>query len=111
MSEKLGRIIPLIIVNCIIIARANRAQQIRCCGQHCRWAGDGAGLRFVVFPGSIREVLSTGCISFSDTGFYCSKSIDKAGGYPWMGMISRRGVCDAGADAGAVNQLSKKKHN
>jgi electron transport complex protein RnfE len=114
MSEKLGAYIPLIIVNCIIIARAES-----CAAKYGVLVsivdGLAMGLGFTIvlcFLASIREVLATGCISFSDTAVLTVLNpIDKGGWFtPWMGMVMPVGAfITLGLILGAVNQLSKKK--
>lgn len=114
MSEKLGAYIPLIIVNCIIIARAES-----CAAKYGLLvsAVDGLamGLGFTIvlcFLASIRELLATGCISFSDTAVLTILNpVDKGGWFtPWMGMVMPVGAfVTLGLTLGAVNQLNRKK--
>lgn len=114
MSEKLGAYIPLIIVNCIIIARAEA-----CAAKNglVVSVADGLamGLGFTTvlcFLGFIREVLATGCITFSDTAVLTVLNpIDKGGWFtPWLGMIMPVGAfITLGLMLGTVNLLNRKK--
>ncbi|MCI0498576.1 MAG: electron transport complex subunit RsxE [Planctomycetales bacterium] len=114
MSEKLGAYIPLIIVNCIIIARAES-----CAAKNGPIVsivdGLAMGLGFTMvlcFLASIREVLATGCISFSDSAVLTILNpIDKGGWFtPWRGMVMPVGAfITLGLMLGAVNQLNRKK--
>jgi electron transport complex protein RnfE len=114
MSEKLGAYIPLIIVNCIIICRSEA------CAAKCGlWVstvdGFAMGLGFTIvlcFLASIREVISTGCITFSDTAVLTVLNpIDKGGWFtPWAAMAMPVGAfITLGLTLGAVNQLTGKK--
>ncbi len=114
MSEKLGAYIPLIIVNCIISARAES-----CAAKNGPIVsivdGLAMGLGFTMvlcFLASIREVLATGCISFSDSAVLTILNpIDKGGWFtPWRGMVMPVGAfITLGLMLGAVNQLNRKK--
>jgi electron transport complex protein RnfE len=114
MSEKLGAYIPLIIVNCIIICRSEA------CAAKCGlWVstvdGFAMGLGFTIvlcFLASIREVISTGCITFSDTAVLTVLNpVDKGGWFtPWAAMAMPVGAfITLGLTLGVVNQLTKKK--
>jgi Na+-translocating ferredoxin:NAD+ oxidoreductase subunit E len=114
MSEKLGAYIPLIIVNCIIICRSEA------CAAKCGlWVstvdGFAMGLGFTIvlcFLASIREVISTGCITFSDTAVLTILNpVDKGGWFtPWAAMAMPVGAfITLGLTLGVVNQLTKKK--
>ena len=114
MSEKLGAYIPLIIVNCIIICRAEA-----CAAKNGMLvsAVDGLamGLGFTIvlcFLASIRETLATGCITFSDTFVITVLKPVDAGGWftPWAAMAMPVGAfITLGLILGAVNQLTRKK--
>lgn len=114
MSEKLGAYIPLIIVNCIIICRAEA-----CAAKNGVLVsvvdGLAMGLGFTIvlcFLASIREVLATGCITFSETFIITVLNpVDKGGWFtPWGAMLMPVGAfVTLGLTLGAVNQLTKKK--
>ncbi|MEN6309090.1 MAG: electron transport complex subunit RsxE [Anaerohalosphaeraceae bacterium] len=114
MSEKLGAYIPLIIVNCIIICRAEA-----CAAKNGVLVsvvdGLAMGLGFTLvlcFLASIREVLATGCITFSETFVITVLNpVDKGGWFtPWGAMLMPVGAfVTLGLTLGAVNQLTKKK--
>ena len=114
MSEKLGAYIPLIIVNCIIICRAEA-----CAAKNGVLVsvvdGLAMGLGFTIvlcFLAVIREVLATGCITFSETSVITVLNpVDKGGWFtPWGGMLMPVGAfVTLGLMLGAVNQLTKKK--
>jgi len=104
MSEKLGAYIPLIIVNCIIICRAEA-----CAAKNGLLvsAVDGAamGLSFTIvlcFLASIREVLSTGkifgCPVMPDSFIPLAAMAMPVGAFVSLGLL-----------LGAVNQLTGKK--
>ncbi len=104
MSEKLGAYIPLIIVNCIIICRAEA-----CAAKNGLWvsAVDGAamGLGFTIvlcFLASIREVLATGkifgCPVMPDSFIPLAAMAMPVGAFVSLGLL-----------LGAVNQLTGKK--
>jgi len=104
MSEKLGAYIPLIIVNCIIICRAEA-----CAAKNGLWvsAVDGAamGLGFTIvlcFLASIREALSTGkifgCPVMPDSFIPLAAMAMPVGAFVSLGLL-----------LGAVNQLTGKK--
>lgn len=113
MSEKLGAYIPLIIVNCIIIARAES-----CAAKNGIAVsivdGLAMGLGFTIvlcFLAAIREVLATGCISFSDTAVLTVLNpIDKDGWFtPWLGMVMPVGAfVTLGLMLAGVNLLTRK---
>jgi electron transport complex protein RnfE len=113
MSKQLGPYIPLIIVNCIIICRAEA-----CAAKNGMWvsAVDGLamGLGFTVvlcFLAAIREVLATGCITFSDTAVLTLLNpVDKGGWFtPWAAMAMPIGAfVTLGLILAAVNQLNRK---
>jgi electron transport complex protein RnfE len=114
MSKQLGPYIPLIIVNCIIICRSEA------CAAKCGlWVstvdGFAMGLGFTIvlcFLASIREVISTGCITFSDTAVLTVLNpVDKGGWFtPWAAMAMPVGAfITLGLTLGAVNQLTGKK--
>ena len=65
LNTSLGVFIPLIVVNCIILGRAEAfASKTRCFGFSIRWFGMGLGYTLAVTSMSlIREVLSTGMIN------------------------------------------------
>ncbi len=114
MSEKLGAYIPLIIVNCIIIARAEAcAAKNGLVVSVADGLAMGLGFTMVLcFLGSIREILATGCITFSDTAVLTVlKPVDKGGWFtPWLGMIMPVGAfITLGLMLGTVNLLNRKK--
>lgn len=110
MSEKLGAYIPLIIVNCIIIARAEA-----CAAKNGPIVslvdGFAMGVGFTMVLcclGFIREVLATGCITFSDTAVLTVLNpVDKGGWFtPWLAMLMPVGAfVTLGLMLGGVNQL------
>jgi Na+-translocating ferredoxin:NAD+ oxidoreductase subunit E len=114
MSEKLGAYIPLIIVNCIIICRSEA-----CAAKNGLWVstvdGFAMGLGYTIvlcFLASIREIISTGCITFSDTAVLTVLNpVDKGGWFtPWAAMAMPVGAfITLGLALGAVNQLTGKK--
>ncbi|HPY77250.1 MAG TPA: electron transport complex subunit RsxE [Anaerohalosphaeraceae bacterium] len=114
MSEKLGPYIPLIIVNCIIICRAEA-----CAAQNGLLVsvvdGFAMGLGFTIvlcFLASIREVLATGCITFSPTLVLTILKPVEAGGWftPWASMLMPIGAfVTLGLMLAAVNQIAGKK--
>lgn len=117
MSAKLGAYIPLIIVNCIIIARAEA-----CAAKNGLFVslvdGFAMGLGFTMVLctlGFIREVLATGRISFSETAVLTLLNpVDKGGWFtPWLGMIMPVGAfITLGLMLAGVNLLMKKtKHS
>jgi electron transport complex protein RnfE len=105
MSAKLGPYIPLIIVNCIIICRAEA-----CASKNGPWISvvDGLayGIGFTVvlcILASIREVLSTGRIF--ETIQVMPRSF-----VPWAGMAMPVGAfVTLGLMLGLVNLVTKKK--
>jgi electron transport complex protein RnfE len=72
----------------------------------------GLGFTIVLcFLASIREVISTGCITFSDTAVLTVLNpVDKGGWFtPWAGMAMPVGAfITLGLTLGVVNQLTKK---
>lgn len=105
MSAKLGPYIPLIIVNCIIICRAEA-----CASKNGPWISviDGLayGIGFTVvlcILASIREVLSTGRI-------FETVQVMPGGFVPWAGMAMPVGAfVTLGLMLGLVNLVTKKK--
>jgi electron transport complex protein RnfE len=114
MSEKLGAYIPLIIVNCIIICRAEA-----CAAKNGLLVsvvdGFAMGLGFTIvlcFLASIREILATGCITFSPTAVLTVLKPVESGGWftPWASMMMPVGAfVTLGLTLGAVNQMMGKK--
>lgn len=114
MSAKLGAYIPLIIVNCIIIARAEA-----CAAKNGLTVsivdGLAMGLGFTMVLctlGFIREILATGSISFTETfSLTLLNPVEKGGWFtPWLGMIMPVGAfITLGLMLAAVNQLKLKK--
>jgi len=114
MSEKLGAYIPLIIVNCIIICRAEAcAAKNGVLVSVVDGLAMGLGFSLVLcFLAVIREVLATGCITFSETCVITVLNpVDKGGWFtPWGAMLMPVGAfVTLGLMLGAVNQLTKKK--
>jgi electron transport complex protein RnfE len=105
MSAKLGPYIPLIIVNCIIICRAEA-----CASKNGPWISiiDGLayGIGFTVvlcILASIREILSTGKI-------FETVQVMPGGFVPWVGMAMPVGAfVTLGLMLGLVNLVTKKK--
>ena len=104
MSETLGPYVPLIIVNCIIICRAEACASKNTLGISIIDAlGMGAGftLTLCVLAG-VREILSTGAI--------WEVAILPAGFVPWAAMRMPVGAfITLGLLLGLVNALTKKK--
>ena len=113
MSEKLGAYIPLIIVNCIIICRAEA-----CAAKNGVWvsAVDGLamGLGFTIalcLLASIREILATGCITFSETFVITVlRPVSMEGWFtPWAAMAMPVGAfVTLGLILAGVNAMTKK---
>jgi electron transport complex protein RnfE len=104
MSESLGPYIPLIIVNCIIICRAEA------CASHNGVVVSivdavGMGLGFTVtlcVLASVRELLSTGMIA--------EKAVMPAAFVPWAALGLPVGAfITLGLILGLVNQITKKQ--
>ncbi|MFC1763215.1 electron transport complex subunit RsxE [Planctomycetota bacterium] len=109
MSEALGPYVPLIIVNCIIICRAEA-----CASKNGLIVSImdalGMGLGFtgtLCVLAAIREILSTGCVF----GVPVLKTIDAGGWFtPWAGMGMPVGAfVTLGLLLALVNIISKKK--
>ena len=104
MSEALGPYVPLIIVNCIIICRAEACASKNTLGISIIDAlGMGAGftLTLCVLAG-VREILSTGAV--------WEVAILPAGFVPWAAMRMPVGAfITLGLLLGLVNALTKKK--
>ena len=109
MSTKLGPYIPLIIVNCLIICRAEA-----CASKHGVFVSIidafGMGLGFTLtlsVLAGIREVLATGQILGKDILL----SVEFEGGWytPWAGMAMPVGAfVTLGLLLGVVNMINKK---
>lgn len=114
MSQKLGAYIPLIIVNCIIIARAEAcAAKNGVLVSAVDGLAMGVGFTIVLcFLAAIREILATGCITFSETAVLTILNpVDKGGWFtPCTAMVMPVGAfVTLGLILAAVNQLNKKK--
>ncbi len=100
VSRKLGAFVPLIIVNCIIIARAEvcalRSRPLRAVAD-----GLGVGLGFTLalaMLGAVREVLGSGTL--------LGITVLGAGFEPWVVMVLPAGAfLTLGAVIGVVNHL------
>jgi len=109
MSAKLGAYIPLIIVNCIIIFRAEA------CASKCGpWIsildGLGMGIGFTLamcLLGTVREVFATGCI----LGIPVLRTTAAGGWFtPWAAMSMPCGAfITLGLILALVSQLTRKK--
>lgn len=114
MSAKLGPYIPLIIVNCIIICRAET-----CAAKNGILVsivdGFAMGLGFTIvlcILASIREILATGCITFSETAVLTILRPVDAGGWftPWASMMMPIGAfVTLGLMLGAINRLTQTR--
>jgi electron transport complex protein RnfE len=103
MSETLGPYVPLIIVNCIIICRAEACASKNTLGISIIDAlGMGAGFTLTLFVlAGIREILSTGAV--------WEIAILPAGFVPWAAMRMPVGAfITLGLLLGLVNALTKK---
>lgn len=109
MSTKLGPFIPLIIVNCLIICRAEA-----CASKHgivisiVDAIGNGLGFTLALsILAAIRELISTGEI----LGFTILANTETGGWYtPWAGMAMPVGAfVTLGLLLGVVNLINKKK--
>ncbi len=115
MSEALGPYVALIIVNCLIIGRAEA-----CASKNgfvvsvvdALGMGLGFTITLVILAG-IREVLATGLITLSDTCVIeVLKPVSLEGGWfvPWLAMGFPVGAfVTLGLMLGAVNIISKKQ--
>ena len=114
MSAKLGPYVPLIIVNCIIICRAEACAAKN--GLLVSLAdGLAMGLGFTIvlcFLAGIREVMATGAITFSETATLTILKPVQTGGWftPWASMVMPVGAfVTLGLILAAVNQFTKKR--
>lgn len=111
MSEKLGPYIPLIIVNCIIIGRAEAcASKNGLVVSIVDAIGMGAGFTITLcFLAAIREVLATGKVFEWAPPFMTT--VENGGWFtPWLAMGFPVGAfVTLGLILGAVNIISKKK--
>ena len=109
MSAKLGPFIPLIIVNCLIICRAEAcASKNGIVVSFVDAIGSGLGFTMALsILASIRELISTGRI----LGFTILANTETGGWYtPWAGMAMPVGAfVTLGLLLGVVNLINKKK--
>jgi len=109
MSTKLGPFIPLIIVNCLIICRAEAcASKNGIVISIVDAIGNGLGFTLALsILAAIRELLSTGEI----LGFTILANTETGGWYtPWAGMAMPVGAfVTLGLLLGVVNLINKKK--
>jgi electron transport complex protein RnfE len=115
MSEKLGPYVPLIIVNCIIISRAEACASKKPVGVSVTDAlGMGAGFTAALCVlAAVREVLSTGAILGSETwsGIVILKVHSEGGWFvPWAAMSMPVGAfITLGVLLGLVNLASGRR--
>jgi len=109
MSAKLGPFIPLIIVNCLIICRAEAcASKNGIIVSITDAIGSGLGFTLALsILAAIRELISTGQI----LGFTILANTETGGWYtPWAGMAMPVGAfVTLGLLLGVVNLINKKK--
>lgn len=114
MSAKLGPFIPLIIVNCLIICRAEAcASKSGVVVSIVDAIGNGIGFTLTLSVlASIREIIATGQIlGFQVLAVFDPTMPEKGGWYtPWAGMAMPVGAfVTLGLLLGVVNLINKKK--
>lgn len=105
ISKALGPYVPLIIVNCIIFARAEAfASKNPVLASFVDALGMSIGFIFALFcMSSVREILGTGC--------FCGIKILGSWFYPWSVMILPAGAFFAfGILIGIMNLITKKNN-